>query len=193
MSEITIARLDPARPEPFFRLHSPENGHGWCRCVAWWVPTWEGWGERTEEENRRLRESLFARGEQDIWLLTVGGAVAASAQACPRDRLAKLGTQFALPPDPGTWAIGCFFVAPAFRRQGLTRRMLGALLVELARLGAKRVEAFPRRGEGLEPGEMWTGPEPLYRAAGFREVPGGDARRLVLALDLPPQSSLPGS
>ena len=183
MPEVRVERLDPARPEAFFALHSPCNGGGWCRCVAWWVPTWEGWGERSAEENLALRQALFARGEQDIWLATVDGVPAASCQACPRDRLEKLRAQFALEPDPGTWAIGCFFVAPAFRAQGLSRRLLQAVLVELRGLGARRVEAFPRRGQGLEPGEQWTGPEALFRAAGFEAVKD-DARRSVLALSL---------
>jgi GNAT superfamily N-acetyltransferase len=173
-----VERLDPARPEAFFRLHSPENGAGWCRCVAWWVPTWEGWAERSAEENRRLREALFARGEADLWLCWLDGVPVASVQACPRDRLEKLRAQFALEPDPGAWAIGCFFVAPAGRGRGLARRLLAAVLAELRGLGATSVEAFPRREEGLDPGEQWTGPLALFRDAGFLPVQEGPRRAL---------------
>lgn len=181
--EVVVERLDPARPEDFFRLHCPENGAGWCRCVAWWVPTWEGWGERSEPENRRLREALFARGEADLWLCRVAGEPVASLQACPRDRLEKLRAQFELAPDPDAWAIGCFFVAPAWRGRGLARRLLAAVLDELRRLGAKRVEAFPRQDAAAEAGEQWTGPAALYRDAGFQ--PAREAgRRAVVRLEL---------
>ena len=184
--EVRVERLDPARPEAFFRLHCAGNGAGWCRCVAWWVPTWEGWGERSEAENRRLREDLFARGERDLWVCFVDDVPAASVQACPRDRLEKLRAQFDLTPDPGAWAIGCFFVAPAFRRQGLARRLLGAVLDELRELGARSVEAFPRQGADLDPGEQWTGPAALYAAMGFQ--PAQEAgRRAVVRLALSPE------
>lgn len=187
-----LARLSPALEGDFFRLHCEGNGQGWCACVGWWVPTWEGWGERTAAENRALREALFARGEHDGYLAFVGDAPAAWVQVGPRDRLEKLARQLSLDPDPATWALSCFFVAPAFRGQGLAAWTLAAVLDDLRARGVRRVEAYPRRaasGETLDAGEVWTGPEALLRAAGFGDVTGGDggaARRGVLALELCP-------
>ena len=48
---------------------------------------------------------------------------------------------------------------------------------------ARRVEAFPKRGEGLDPGDLWNGPEALLRRAGFT-VAREDPVRPVLAMDL---------
>ncbi len=53
-----VVRFDTSRREDFFRLHSDANEAGWCQCVAWWVPSWDGWADRTAEENRRLRDEL---------------------------------------------------------------------------------------------------------------------------------------
>lgn len=181
--EFRVERLGPARRADFFRIHSPENGEGWCCCVAWWTDSWEGWGERSAEENRALRESLFDRGEWDGYLLYANGEPAAWCQAGPRDRLAKLARQFELAPDPGAWAITCFVVAPLFRRRGVARRLLFAILEDLPSRGATSVEAFPRR-EATEPGEMWTGPEALFLEAGFTPVKEAGARR-VLSRPLP--------
>jgi hypothetical protein len=61
--------------------------------------------------------------------------------------------------------------------------LLAGLLPELRARGVKRIEAFPKRGEGLSCGDVWTGPENVFRAAGF-EVVRDDPARPVLRLDL---------
>lgn len=173
-----VERLGPSGRADFFRLHSPENGEGWCCCTAWWTETWDGWGERTEAENRALRESLFDRGEWDGYLLYAGDEPVGWCQAGPRDRLAKLVAQFGRPPDPGAWAVTCFVVAPPFRRRGAARALLRGVLRDLAERGAARVEAFPRPG-AAEPGEMWTGPEALYLEAGFTPIARSGGRVIL--------------
>lgn len=177
---VDVRRIDPATRADFWRVHCPANGEGWCCCAAWWVPTWEGWGERSAEENRALREALFDRGEFDGYLLYEDGVPVGWCQAGPRDRLAKLVAQFGLPPDPGTWAVTCFVVPPAWRRKGHAARLLRDALTDMKARGVRRVEAFPRRGVDLEPGALWNGPEAMFLAAGFR-VEGEDPERPILA------------
>ena len=163
---LEIKRLDSSLTDAFHALHHERHGCGLCQCVAWWVPTWEGWGERPPEQNRALREELFARGEYDGYLLFEDGEPVAWCQCGPRDRLEKLRRAFDLPPDPEAWALSCFLTAPGARGRGLARALLDGVLADLARRGVKRVEAFPRRGR--QPDEdVWTGPESLFTAAGF--------------------------
>jgi ribosomal protein S18 acetylase RimI-like enzyme len=177
-----VRRFEAALRNDFYRLHSDANDAGLCFCVAWWVPTWDGWGERSAAENRQLRESLCARGEYDGYLLYVDDAPAGWCQAGLRDRLAKLAQQFALAPDPATWAITCFQIAPAYRRQGLAAFLLGEVLSDLRMRGVRRVEAFPKRGADLDADDLWNGPETMFRAAGFSVV-RDDLRRPVLAIE----------
>ena len=173
---ITVRRLEPALREAFFALHCEANGGGWCNCIAWWVPTWDGWGDRTAEGNRALREELFDRGEYDGYLLFVeeggGEQPVGWCQVGPRDRLTKLARQFALEPAPDTWAITCFFVAPAYRRQGLVRELVQQVLRDIAQRGAREVEAFPKLGDDLDAEDLWTGPRALLEAEGFAPRPG---------------------
>lgn len=150
--------------------------------VAWWVPTWDGWGARTAEENRALREALFERGEYDGYLLYDDASPVAWCQVGPRDRLTKLTEQLALPPDPGVWAITCFQINPDRRRQGLARHLLADVLADLRTRGVACVQAFPRRGANA-PGELWTGPEALYVAVGFT-ARVDDSERPLLELTL---------
>ena len=177
-----VVRFDASCREDFFRVHSDANEAGWCQCVAWWVPTWDGWGDRTAEANRRLRDELLDRGEYDGYLLYVDGVPAGWCQVGPRDRLAKLARQYRLEPDPTTWALSCIMIAPASRGKGLAAFLVQEGLRDLRARGVRRVEAYPKRGEGLDAADVWTGPEPLWRSAGFQVV-RDDPRRPVLAVE----------
>lgn len=158
--------LTPERRADFASLHA--GAEGWCQCVAWWVETWEGWGARSEAQNRTLRAELFRRDQDDGYLLyeEQGGPVA-WAQVGPRDRLVKLTRSFGLAPDPHAWAITCLKVVPGERGRGLARTLLKGVLADLPRRGARRAEAFPKCGPDLEPADLWTGPERLFLELGF--------------------------
>ena len=179
-----VRRLTPELDAAMLSFLGDEGaGRGHCFCTAWWVPTWEEWKRRTPAENRAAREDLLRRGERDGYLLLDGGAPVGWCQVGPRDRLAKLVAQYALAPDPDAYAITCFEVAPSHRGRGAAARLLGGVLADLRARGVRRVQGFPRPGTGLEPGQAWTGPEALFRAAGFREVARAE-RGPVMQLDL---------
>lgn len=182
-----VARLAAASRPDFFRVHCDAAGTGWCYCTAWWVPTWEGFADRRDADNRALREALFARGEDDGYLLYEGGEPLAWAQVGPRDRLAKLVTQYELAPDPGAWAVSCLTVLPARRGEGLAKALVAGVLADLAARGATAVEAFPKPGDDLRPGEAWRGSERLFAGFGFREakrVGGAAVMRRAVAPDV---------
>ncbi len=181
--DITVARFDVSRRADFYRLHSDENGAGWCRCVAWWVPTWEEWGYRTDEKNLAFREQLLTMGHYDGYLAYIDEVPVGWCQVGRRDRLAKLRGQFALAPSPETWAISCFFVTPGHRRVHVATTLLREVLKDLRDRGVHRVEAYPKRGLDLDERELWTGPEKIFVAAGFQPALENLVRP-VLAIDL---------
>jgi GNAT superfamily N-acetyltransferase len=182
VNEVRVEWFGPTRQGDFDALHCEANGAGWCRCVAWWVPTWDGWGERTEAQNAALRGSLCDAGEYDGCLAYIGAQVVGWCQAGPRDRLPKLVSQFGLDPDAAVWAVTCFLVAPEHRRRGVARALLDAVCVEASARGASRIEAFPRRGVH-DDGDAWNGPEALFVSAGFG-VMRDDPVRPVLSRDV---------
>ena len=164
---ITVRPLDASRVDDFYRVHGPKHGTDWCYCAAWWVDTWEGWGQRTAAENRAWREKLFQQKHYDGYLLYVDDEAIGWCQCGQRDRLFKLLQQFRLNPDPQIWAITCLLIAPPFRKQGLAHRFLDEILRDLESRGVRHIQAFPRRGEHLPDEDVWTGPERLYRRDGF--------------------------
>jgi GNAT superfamily N-acetyltransferase len=147
--------------------------------VAWWVPTWDGWGDRTVEENAALRESLCDGGEYDGMLAFDGDRPVGWCQVGPRDRLRKLVDQLELEPDASVWAVTCFVVAPSHRRRGVAASLLAGAVDAAREAGAARIEGYPRAGDDLEDGEVWTGPAALFAAAGFETVRPGLPRSVV--------------
>ncbi|OFZ52075.1 MAG: hypothetical protein A2381_06095 [Bdellovibrionales bacterium RIFOXYB1_FULL_37_110] len=165
--KLSIGSLDNMRKADFYQVHSKENGEGWCNCVAWWLPTWDGWDQRSAEDNREFRNSLFEQSEFDGYLLYLDEKPIGWCQCGRRDRFSKLVTQSKLDPSPETWAITCLVIIPAYRKKGFAHIFLKDILTDLENKGIKHVQGFPKCGQTLSDGEAWTGPESLFVKAGF--------------------------
>lgn len=178
-----VYRLTRSRVDDFYKLHSVKNGCGWCFCVAWWVESWDGWGDRTAEQNRNLRDRLFQKGNFDGYLLYDGNNPVGWCQVGPRDRLIKLVRQFGLSPSPNTWAITCFLILPEYRRQGNANFLLSEVVRDLRKRGIKYLESFPKRGLGLDELDLWNGPEQIFIQSGFLLVQD-HPQRPILRLEI---------
>lgn len=165
----------------FFSLHGTPPGE--CFCSYWYLPEGKDWSKMTAAENRASREALLAGGQYDGYLAYLGGKVAGWCQVGPRDRLNNLRKRMVLGADGEVWAISCFYVLPDHRRKTVATRLLRFVLADLTKRGVKRVEAYPRRGEGLSADDLWNGPEPMLVAEGFRVV-REDATRPILGREL---------
>ncbi len=173
-----VERLDAAREGDFWRFHAAGYCN-WCFCAAWTVPSWEDWGERTSDQNRAVRAAMFDTARYDGFLAYDGAGQAVGwLQCAPLAWFPKLYQQMHRTPEPGVYALGCFLVAPDSRRQGVARALLAGALEWLDGADAVACEAFPRRGVSGE-GEVWTGPESLLVAAGFRVVVDDSARPVL--------------
>lgn len=68
------------------------------------------------------------------------------------------------------FAIACFLVDTTSRRSGVASALLQAGIEWAKGQGATAIEAFPRGAQDVTDGEQFTGPLPLYEAAGFVKV-----------------------
>ncbi len=177
---VAIHRLSASNETHFARIHCDQTGNGWCQCVAWWVPSWEGWGERTAAQNLELRQKLTRDGVYDGYFIHADGALAGWVQAWRRDAFAKLATQFGVTSDEDAWMIGCVLILPDFRGKGVAGEALRLIVDDLRLRGARSIDAFPKRG-AADAGELWNGPESTYAGLGFAVV-RDDAKRPLLRL-----------
>ena len=85
--------------------------------------------------------------------------------------------------DKPVWSVVCFFVAKAFRRKGMSVRLLTAAADYVRKQGGKIVEGYP-----VEPKKDWAPPDPFvytglvsaFRKAGFVEVSRRSKTRPVM-------------
>ncbi len=164
---LTVLPLSASTRDDFFVVHSDDNGAGWCFCIAWWLPDWDGWGERSADENRAMRESMLDSGLFDGFILYADNQPVGWCQCAPRDQFSKLCRNYKLEQNPDIWAITCMFIIPSFRKHGLAHSFLDLILKELKKQQVLRVQAFPRSGDELPDGDIWTGPETVFQRAGF--------------------------
>lgn len=180
---LRIAKLTTDLKSDFYKVHALGEFGNCCYCMAWWMPSWDGWNDRTCEQNREAREELFSRNEFDGYLLYVGDEPQGWCQVGSRDRFSNLLRVYRLDPDPTMWSITCFLLNPAFKGKGYAHRFLKLILEALKREGITKVQAFPHLGENLSSEDVWPGPLAIYEKAGFSTVKA-DARRPIMEYTL---------
>ncbi|MEQ1755979.1 MAG: GNAT family N-acetyltransferase [Micropepsaceae bacterium] len=177
---VSIQRISDANKDEFARIHAGDNA--WCQCVAWWVPNWDGWAQRTAEQNAELRAQLFSSGVRDGFLIYAGPQLVGWCQAWKRNAFSNIRTKFGLPHDDAAWMIGCVLIMREFRGRGIARSALKQITAELAQLGARSIDAYPKRQVHGDD-ELWNGPESTYLELGFKVVLD-DPKRPVLRLSM---------
>lgn len=159
-------------------------GEGWCWCVAWEVPEWRGWTDRTAAENRALREALWREGAYHGYLLELDGAAVGWCRVGPASAWPKLVRERDLAGEAATHVFTCFNLVAAQRGQGHMHAFLALVLEALRAAGVRRVLAIPRAVAGrVDDGHVWTGPPGLFARAGFAPV-RATAQYRLLARDL---------
>jgi GNAT superfamily N-acetyltransferase len=181
--KIAIKQLSNENKQDFYRVHNDQVCGGWCFCAAWWVPTWEGFGERTSADNRMLREELFDKQVYDGYIVYLDDVPQGWCQVGKRDQFSHLLNKFALEPDAEVWAITCMAIPERFQGLGLTHKILSLIIDDLRSRGVTRLQAYPKADQNLPKMEIWTGPLSLYLKAGFKVVKA-DVMHSVLELNL---------
>ena len=64
-------------------------------------------------------------------------------------------------------SIICFIIAPAYRKQGIARKLLQFASSHLKNNGYEMIEVYPRREEDLSDAHSYRGPVSLYTSEGF--------------------------
>ena len=60
--DLRLERLGPDTEHDFLALMARDEVEGsHCWCVAWWVPDWPTYQANTPDQNRAVRDDLFAR------------------------------------------------------------------------------------------------------------------------------------
>lgn len=149
-------------------------------------------GARNKQALRRLAAKSPAPG----MLAYVNDEPVGWCSVAPREHFSYLSTSRVLRPidDERVWSVSCIFILPAFRRQGISVRLLGAAVALAKREGARIVEGYPviPYNDSMPPVFAWTGMRSAFVAAGFEEVARGSPKRPIMRLYLRKNAARPG-
>jgi GNAT superfamily N-acetyltransferase len=174
-----------------------ERGAAWrCQCQRFKLARGESFHRfPVEERARRLREQT-ACGRPEATATSglvayLDGEPVGWCAVQPRPAFTGLVRSSRVPwdgrdedkADDGVWAVTCVLARAGFRRQGVSRALVGAA-VDFARdRGARAVEGYPMTTTEVLLEELHPGTEATFAAAGFTEVSRPTKRRCVMRID----------
>ncbi len=88
--------------------------------------------------------------------------------------------------DASIWAATCFVIRAGFRRQGVSRALVGGTIDVARDAGARSIEAYPMKpaaGKDIPWGELHVGKLSSFLEAGFRVVHVPSLRRAIVRYD----------
>jgi GNAT superfamily N-acetyltransferase len=143
-----------------------------CWCMEWRLPR-EQWRAQVGAANRLALQALIVSGVVPGILAYRGAEAVGWCAVAPRSELAGLEAagHFAA----FDWSIVCFYIAAAFRGQGLMDRILATSVEHALQAGASVIEASPIDPSVLEARERtgFMGSISAFRRAGFVETAAG--------------------
>lgn len=158
-----------------------------CYCLSYHLlpKAGEDFDERSGSQNRAERSEMIERGEATGVMAYSGGRVAGWCNAAPRTshKLLDLYPEFSADDPETSGSIVCFVIAPAYRGQGLARKLLDGACDILGDRGLKTVYAYPPKTPGTDAGS-YHGKLSMYLAAGFEETGAGNSRYTVVRRSL---------
>ncbi len=169
-------------------LFGPKGAYAGCWCMFWRRDRAEFKRDKGEG-NRKMLEHLTQTDRVPGLLAYVNGEVAGWCSIGPREHFVALENSRILKrvDDRPVWSISCFFVAKAYRRQGLMQRLIEAAVEYAGAHGAERVEGYPidletpqLKGQELGSYAGYMGMASAYRAAGFVEVGRASETQLIM-------------
>jgi GNAT superfamily N-acetyltransferase len=196
----TGIRIVPARVDRWDDVAGLLDGDGEHGC---WCQAWRGFDARAVSGGKSRRDLLreqMASGAVPPpgFVAYLDGEPAGWVGVSVRTETPRLMRSRTIPAidDLPVWSIGCFRIRPGFRRRGVAKALLDAVVEAARRAGAPGVEAYPIDPEGrrVEVGAGYVGIASMFDAAGFRRVlvtdgHSGRLPRLLVRLDFPAAAS----
>jgi GNAT superfamily N-acetyltransferase len=188
---VKVVRATPSRFDDLKEIFGL-TGEAGCWCQAW-----RGFDAKAisggKPRPQLLREQMAGRAPAPGYVAYLDGVPVGWCGVSVRTETPRLMNSRTLPAidDKPVWSIGCFLIRPGYRRRGVARALLSAVIGEARKAGAPGVEAYPIDPEGARvgPGAGFVGIASMFDAAGFRRVlvtqgHSGRLPRWLVRLDL---------
>lgn len=146
--------------------------------MYWRLPRPE-WEKRRGAANEQAFEHRVRMGEPPGLLALADGVPIGWMQIGPRSdtpqwngaRRLSSPLEDGAADDARVWGITCFYVAPGWRRRGVTTALLQAGIRHATSAGARMLEACPVRSEArTSSAKLYVGTAMVFERAGFHTV-----------------------
>lgn len=191
MTRITVV---PATADRWEDVRVVLDGTGETGC---WCQPWRGLDTKArsggKSRTQLVRQQMASPGPAPGFIAYMDDEAVGWVGVGVRTETPRLATSRTLPAldDLPVWSIGCFRVRPGYRRQGVARALLDAVVRAARDAAAPGVEAYPidPKGQRVEVGAGFVGIASMFDAAGFRRVivtdgHSGRLPRILVRLDL---------
>jgi GNAT superfamily N-acetyltransferase len=154
----------------------------------WWRLRRSQYEKQKGSGNKRAFHRIISSGAPTGVLAYAGREPVGWCAIAPRDAYPVLDRSRVLArvDDQPVWSVTCFYIARAWRRSGLTEKLLAAAIDYARKHGAKMVEGYPiePRSRSMPDVFAWTGFVSAFRRAGFKEVARRSATRPVMRREM---------
>jgi GNAT superfamily N-acetyltransferase len=168
-------------------LFGERGACGGCWCMFWRLPRKEFEANKGIGNKRALKKIVKDSNPPGI-IAYVGKEPIGWCSVAPREQFIALERSRILKPidAQAVWSISCLFVKKAYRRQGISTRLLRAAVEFAAKQGAKVIEGYPVEAsmEKMPDPFLWHGVPSAYKAAGFREVLRRSKSRPIMRIQI---------
>ncbi len=150
----------------------------------YWRKPHAEWRRDKGEPNRAALRGLVKKGPPPGILAYDGGKPVGWCAVAPRTEYVALVKSRTLAPldETPVWSVSCFFIARAYRRQGLSVQLLNAAAEFVGTQGGRVMEGYPmlpKKG-AISDAFAWTGLLSAFLKAGFQEMrPRSEGRPIV--------------
>jgi len=175
--------VTPQRWTDFEALFGDKGACGGCWCMLWRL-TRKEFEQQKGEGNRQAMKTIVASGEIPGLLAYSGKQPVAWCSVATRESFPALERSRVLKEidDKPVWSISCFFIHKDYRKQGLSVRMLEAVVDYVKKQGGKIVEGYPVEPKKGKTADVfaWTGLASFFKKAGFVECARRSETRPVM-------------
>jgi GNAT superfamily N-acetyltransferase len=184
----------PATIDRWSDVREVLDGSGEAGC---WCQAWRGHDAKAlsggKSRTQLLREQMRGGPPPPGYIAYLDGVPVGWVGVSVRTETPRLVRSRTIPAidDLPVWSIGCFRIRPGYRRRGIAKALLAAVVEAAKAAGAPGVEAYPidPAGRRVEVGAGFVGIASMFDAAGFQRVLVTDATsghlpRHLVRLDL---------
>jgi GNAT superfamily N-acetyltransferase len=162
--------LTKDRRKDFEMLLGERGACGGCWCMSWRLKRAE-FEKQKGTGNKNAMRIIINANETPGVLAYYDGKPIAWCSVAPREKFVKLENSKVLKriDDNPVWSISCIFIDKEFRRQGVSKDLIKAVIEFCKSKGAKIIEAYPQEpySSNIPAAFAWTGIPSSFEKAGF--------------------------